>query len=257
MQFAANLSMLFTEVELIKRFQLAKKNGFQLVEVQFPYSLSIDQLKNEINEQKLQLVLHNLPAGNWQAGDRGIACQKERQQEFLEGLEMAIEYANALGVKKLNCLSGIQAKNSTDEKTQEIFCENLIIAAKQLKPFNIELLIEPINTIDIPGFYLSKPSQAFQLVQDLNIENLKVQYDIYHAQKSEGNIVETIRKNIHQIGHIQFADNPGRHEPGTGELNWGFIFNKIKELGYDQYLAAEYIPSQLTENTFNWLKDKY
>jgi hydroxypyruvate isomerase len=255
MKFVANLSMLFTEVSLIERFQLAQLNGFEKVEVQFPYSLSIEEIQIELQKNQLQMVLHNLPAGNWQIGDRGIACQKERQQEFLEGLERAVEYATALGVQKLNCLSGIKSNNTPHQEAKAIFLDNLKVAAKFLATSKIELLIEPINTIDIPGFFLSKPEQAFDYLDELKIDNLKVQYDIYHAQKSQGNVIETIQKNMNKIGHIQFADNPGRHEPGTGELNWPFIFKSIEQFGYDQYIAAEYIPSQTTEKTLEWLKD--
>ena len=255
MQFVANLSMLFTEVPLIERFQLAKFNGFERIEIQFPYSLSIEEIQRELKQNQLQMVLHNLPAGNWHLGDRGIACQKERQQEFLEGLERAVEYATALGVQKLNCLSGIKNSNAQHQETKDIFFDNIRKAAKTLAQSNIELLIEPINAIDIPNFFLSKPDQAFNYLEELKIDNLKVQYDIYHAQRSQGNLIETIQKNIKKIGHIQFADNPGRHEPGTGELNWQFIFKSIEQLGYDQYIAAEYIPSKTTEKTLEWLKD--
>lgn len=254
-KWVANLSMLFTEVPLLQRFELAQKNGFSNVEIQFPYELKIKDIQEALKKHELNLVMHNLPAGNWQLGDRGIACQKERQEEFIRGLDKALEYAQALGVKKLNCLSGIPSRQSNEKEVQATFIDNLEKAALALEKNNIQLLIEPINTIDVPGFYLSHPQRAFELVEQLKISTLKVQFDIYHAQKSQGNILETIEKNIQKIGHIQFADNPGRHEPGTGELQWEFIFSRLKKIGYDEYISAEYIPTKETSRTLKWMKD--
>jgi hydroxypyruvate isomerase len=205
-----------------------------------------------LNRFQLDLVLHNLPAGKWEAGERGIACHPDRIGEFQEGVGEAIKYAKALGVRQLNCLVGIQPQNVKREQAQETVVENLRFAATALAAEQLELLIEPINTFDIPGFFLSGTHQAIDLIGQVNAPNLFVQYDIYHMQRMEGEIAATLKANLPQIRHVQLADNPGRNEPGTGELNYGFLFKWLDEIGYTGWVGCEYKPRTTTEDGLGW-----
>lgn len=253
--FAANLSMLFTEQPLIDRFEAAARAGFSKVEIQFPYELSIAQIKDQLQRHNLQLILINAPAGDWAAGERGIACHSGRIAEFRQGLGKAVNYATALNCRKINILSGVVPDNCSQEKALDVFTDNLKFAAVQLQLADIQLLIEAINTQDIPGFLLHRSQQAFDLIDTVGHPNLKLQYDLYHMQIMEGNITETLRKNLHRIGHIQFADVPGRHEPQTGELNFGNIFQAIDDMGYSDPLSLEYIPATTTLESLSWMSD--
>jgi hydroxypyruvate isomerase len=195
-----------------------------------------------------------LPAGDLDAGERGIACLPDRQAEFREGVSKAIEYAKALGVNQLNCLAG-KAPAGADQKTlHSTFVENLRYAAQELKKANIRLLIEPINTFDIPGFFLNTTKQATHILEEVASDNLFVQYDIYHAQRMEGELANTIEKNLARIGHIQLADNPGRNEPGTGEINYAYLFKFLDRIGYQGWIGCEYKPATSTEAGLGWIK---
>ena len=242
-RFAVNLSMLFTELPLIDRFDAAAKAGFELVEIQFPYELSIDEIKLALQHNNLQLVLINLPAGDWADGERGIACHPDRIDEFDRGLLQALEYAEALGVKKINCLSGIKPEGVSDEDAERTFARNLEQAGETLAAHGIELMAEAINTQDIPGFFLNRSSQLFEIKEHYNIENLQLQYDVYHMQIMEGNLTTTLKNNLSEVGHIQVADVPGRHEPGTGEINFPNLFKAIDAMGYSGVISLEYIPA--------------
>jgi len=253
-QFAANLTMLFNESPFMDRFEKAAKSGFHAVEFLFPYAFSAQEIKQKLEQNKLQLVLHNLPAGDWDAGERGIACLPDRVAEFQSGVTKAIEYAKELGVKQLNCLAGKIPAGIDTELLRKTFVSNLRYASSELKKANIKLLIEPINTFDIPGFYLSKTQQAIAILEEVGSDNLFIQYDIYHAQRMEGEICKTIENNLSKIAHIQLADNPGRNEPGTGEINYTHLFQFIDRISYKGWIGCEYKPATNTEAGLGWIK---
>jgi len=254
-QFAANLTMLFNEAPFMERFERASKAGFKAVEFLFPYAFPASEIKQELDRNQLKLVLHNLPAGDWDAGERGIACLPDRVDEFRTGVTKAIEYAKALGVPQLNCLAGKVLEGVNAKLLHDTFISNLKYAASELKKANLKLLIEPINTFDIPGFYLSTTKQAIDIINEVGADNLYVQYDIYHAQRMEGELSNTIKKNLNKIAHIQLADNPGRNEPGTGEINYPHLFKFIDSLGYSGWIGCEYKPATNTEAGLGWVKN--
>ncbi|QWE13443.1 hydroxypyruvate isomerase [Polynucleobacter sp. AP-Titi-500A-B4] len=253
-QFAANLTMLFTEAPFLERFERASKAGFKAVEFLFPYAFSATEIKELLERNQLKLVLHNLPAGDWDAGERGIACHPDRVDEFRNGVTKAIEYAKVLGVQQLNCLAGKTPEGVDQKVLHATFVENLRFAAAELKKANLNLLIEPINTFDIPGFFLSTTKQAGEVLAEVGASNLLIQYDIYHAQRMEGELANTIEKNLSKIGHIQLADNPGRNEPGTGEINYAYLFNFLDRIGYQGWIGCEYKPASSTEAGLGWIK---
>jgi len=251
-KFAANLTMLFNEVGFLDRFDAAAKAGFTGVEYLFPYDFKADEIVAKLKANNLTQVLHNLPAGNWAGGERGIAVLPDRVDEFKAGVDKAIEYATALGCKQVNCLAGI-AKDVDPKKAHETFVANLKYAAPKLKAAGIKLLIEAINTRDIPGFFLTSTKQALAVINEVGSDNLFVQYDIYHMQIMEGDLARTIEANLPKIAHIQLADNPGRNEPGTGEINYPFLYDFIDKIGYQGWIGAEYKPKSDTVAGLGWL----
>ena len=253
-KLCANLSMLFTEVDFLDRFDKAAEAGFQGVEYLFPYACSIEDIVARLKRNNLTQVLHNLPAGDWDAGERGIACHPDRVAEFEEGVDLAIKYATALGCKQVNVLAGIAPANVSAETLRTTFVNNIKYAADKLAQHGIKLLIEAINTRDIPGFYVTSTEQTLELIAASGSDNIAVQYDIYHMQIMEGDLASTISRNQAQIQHIQLADNPGRHEPGTGEINYPFIFNYLNEIGYTGWIGCEYKPFDSTEKGLGWAK---
>ena len=253
-KFAANLSMLFNEVDFLDRFKAAADAGFEGVEYLFPYAFEKDALVEALQKHGLTQVLHNLPAGDWEAGERGIACHPDRVGEFQEGVGRAIDYGTALGCKQINCLAGIAPDGVADDMLRATFVSNLRFAAPRLKQAGMRMLIEPINTYDIPGFYLNRTDQAIGILDEVGSDNLFVQYDIYHAQRMEGELAKTIEKYLPRIAHIQLADNPGRHEPGTGEINYAWLFRFIDKTGYDGWIGCEYKPAAETRAGLGWIK---
>jgi hydroxypyruvate isomerase len=201
----------------------------------------------------LTQVLHNLPAGNWANGERGIAIMPDRMEEFRRGIASAIDYATALGCKQVNCLSGIAPAGVPDNELRATFVANLTFAASELAKHGIRLLIEPVNRFDIPGFYLHTPDQAASIIADVGSENLFIQYDLYHQQRTQGELIATFRRHQERIAHVQLADNPGRNEPGTGEIAYPFLFDAIDGLGYDGWIGCEYRPRTTTEAGLAWL----
>ncbi|BDT75302.1 hydroxypyruvate isomerase [Polynucleobacter sp. KF022] len=253
-QFAANLTMLFNEHSFMDRFEKAAESGFKAVEFLFPYAYKAGEIRQKLDQNNLRLVLHNLPAGDWDEGERGIACLPDRMDEFKASVAKAIEYAKVLGVGQLNCLAGKAPAGLSQELLQATLIANLRYAAAELKKVNIKLLIEPINTFDIPGFYLSKTQQALEILNEVGVDNVYIQYDIYHAQRMEGELSKTLEKNISRIAHIQLADNPGRHEPGTGEINYAYLFKLIDRIGYQGWIGCEYKPATQTQSGLDWIK---
>jgi len=254
LKFSANLTMMFNEVDFTDRFGRAAKAGFKGVEYLFPYGWSKEQLAHELGKHGLEQVLHNLPAGNWQSGERGIACLPGREGEFQEGVGLAIEYAKVLKCYHLNCLVGKAPQGIASGKVRQTLLNNLRFAAVALEKEKIRLLIEPLNNQDIPEFYLVHTQDALQLFKEIGHPNLWLQYDVYHMQVMEGNLTKTISNNLSRIAHIQIADNPGRHEPGTGEINFTNLFSSINEAGYDGWIGCEYIPAGKTEDGLQWIR---
>jgi hydroxypyruvate isomerase len=253
-RFAANMSMMFTGVPLLDRFERAARAGFLTVEMQFPYETPAAELRRRLLSNRLTMVLHNLPPGDFAAGDRGFACHPGREAEFRTGVATAIEYANALGVPQLNCLAGKAPPGVDDALLRATFVANLRYAAAALKAAGIKLLIEPVNNFDIPGFWLNRTDKALSVMDEVASDNLFLQYDIYHAQRSEGELAATMSKYLDRIAHVQFADNPGRHEPGTGEINFPFLFAHLGRIGYRGFIGCEYMPAGRTEAGLGWLE---
>lgn len=251
-KFAANLTMLFNELPFLDRFAAAKAAGFNGVEYLFPYDFEKAALSEQLQQHGLTQVLHNLPAGNWASGERGIAIFPDRIHEFRDGVARAVEYAKALDCRQVNCLVGITPAGITPAKLRETLVENLRYAADILAKQRIKLLIEPINTRDIPGFFLSGTEQAAQIIAEVGSENLFIQYDIYHMQVMEGDLAPTTRKHLNRIAHIQLADNPGRNEPGTGEINYSFLFQHLDDIGYRGWIGCEYKPKTTTAEGLGW-----
>jgi hydroxypyruvate isomerase len=251
-KFAANLTMLFTEQLFLDRFEHAAKAGFDAVEFLFPYAWPASEIKQRLDAHKLKLVLHNLPAGDWAAGERGIACHPDRAAEFRDGVGKAIEYAKVLGVAQLNCLVGKAPESVAPDVLHKTVVDNLRFAAAELKTAGLRLLIEPINTFDIPGFYLTCTSQALSILDEVGFDNAFVQYDIYHMQRMEGELAATLQKQLVRIGHVQLADNPGRNEPGTGEINYAFLLAHLDRIGYKGHIGCEYKPATTTEAGLGW-----
>jgi hydroxypyruvate isomerase len=254
LKFSANLTMMFNEVDFLARFERASKVGFKGVEYLFPYEWEKEKLADELEKHGLEQVLHNLLAGDWAGGERGIACLPGRVGEFQEGVGLAIEYAKALRCPRLNCLVGITPKEVPPEKVRQTLVNNLRFAAAALEKEGISLLVESLNDQDIPGFYLVHTRDTLQLLGEVNHANLWLQYDIYHMQIMEGNLTKTIRDNLAHIAHMQLADNPGRREPGTGEINFPNLFRFIDEAGYDGWIGCEYKPAGITEDGLGWVK---
>jgi hydroxypyruvate isomerase len=253
-KFAANLSMLFTELPFIERFAAAKSAGFEAVEYLFPYAWDKKELAAALKTNGLIQVLHNLPAGNWEAGDRGVACDPARVAEFRASVPQGIEYATALGCPQINCLAGKLPAGVNPETARSTLIANLKFAAAGLKKANLKLLMEPINYFDIPGFFVNRTDQALAILDDVGSDNLFVQYDIYHAQRMEGELGNNLKNHLARIGHIQLADNPGRHEPGTGEINYSWLFKHLDAIGYTGWIGCEYKPKTNTVDGLGWIK---
>ncbi|MGE0331177.1 MAG: hydroxypyruvate isomerase [Ramlibacter sp.] len=252
-RFAANLSMLFTELPFMDRFAAARDAGFYAVEYLFPYPYDQHALAAQLKRHSLRQVLHNLPAGNWDAGERGIACIPGREEEFRAGVAQAIAYATALHCPQVNCLAGKLPEGVTPGQAHDTLVANLRYAAAALKDAGIRLLLEPVNPFDIPGFYVTRTDQALAIMDAAGSDNLYLQYDIYHAQRTEGELAATIERHLPRIAHIQLADNPGRHEPGTGEINWPWLLARIDALGWRGHIGCEYKPRTSTTDGLGWL----
>ena len=251
-RFAANLSMLFTELDFLDRFEAAARAGFEAVEFLFPYAWPAEAIRERLDRHGLRCVLHNLPPGDWDAGERGLACLPDRREEFESGVERALHYAAVLGVAQLHCLAGVVPDDADACEVHETYVASLRHACRRARDAELRLLIEPINTFDIPGYYLSRPSQAMEIIEAVGEDNLFLQFDIYHAQRMQGELVETMRRLLPRIAHVQFADNPGRHEPGTGEINFDLVFAEMDRMGYAGVVSAEYLPRTTTAASLGW-----
>lgn len=256
MKLAVNLSMIFTEVALLERFALAKKHGFDHVEIQFPYSVSTSEIKQQLDLHGLSLCLINVPAGDLMQGGDGLAGVPGREIEFKHAVEQAIEYANALNVPSINILAGKQPMHADLLPCLHTLAENLKMACAMLSDTDIQPVIEMINGNDMPRFLLQNLAQAQDMLDAVQHPKLKLQYDCYHMTMMGEHLLETLAENLDNIGHIQFADVPRRHEPDTADIDYAKVFEWLKQSDYTGFIAAEYKPSAHSENSFAW-KSKY
>ncbi len=248
-KLAANLSTLFPQLDFLDRFAAAARAGFRYVEYQFPYAWKADELARRARDAKVQVVLHNLPAGDFAKGERGIACLPGREAEFRDGIERGIAYAKAVDCPRLNCLAGLAP---ADEAHFAVLVENVRYAARRLGEAGLQLTLEPINTRSVPGFFLSRSAQALDVLNAAGEGNAFLQYDFFHMQIMEGDLAATVERLLGRIGHIQLADVPGRHEPGTGEVNFAFLLRHLDALGYSGWVGCEYNPRGDTLEGLKW-----
>jgi hydroxypyruvate isomerase len=252
-KFAANLTMLYPDSPFLDRFARARASGFRYVECLFPYEHDLHALATALEQNGLTQVLFNLPAGNWSAGDRGIAAYPDRLAEFRSGVAQAIGAARMLKCRQLNCLVGKRDARIPPGDQRRVMIENLRYAAAALGEQGITLLVEMLNPYDVPDFLIATARTAFAVQEEVGSPNCKVQYDVYHVQRIEGELAATFQKNLARIGHVQIADNPGRHQPGTGEINYRFLLNFLDRIGYSGFVGLEYIPAGTTEESLSWI----
>ncbi len=256
LKFAANLSLLYTEVPFLDRYAMAAQDGFAGVECLFPYDEEADQIRRRLQDHGLQQVLINAPPGVAQAGERGLASLPGRQTECLDGVKKAIDYALILGVPRIHLMAGIVSDRAARAAAHEQYLDTLSKAASLLQGAGLELMIEPINPTDMPGYFLSGQAQARDVLAQVNMENLRLQMDLYHCQRTEGDVTRHIRESFGAglIGHMQIAGAPDRHEPDTGELNYAYVFEQLESLGYDGWIGCEYRPANGTRQGLGWLQ---
>lgn len=253
-RFAANLSMLYPQHDFLDRFAAAAADGFAAVEYLFPYAYNPQELKQRLDDNGLVQALFNAPPGDWDACERGIASLPGREAEFRSGVERALEYAQVLGNDKVHVMAGLLPNEDLRQRHQAVYLENLAFAAKQAKAAGVTILIEPINTRDMPGFFLNRQDQAQDICKQVGADNLKVQFDCYHCQIVEGDLISKLRRDFAGIGHIQIAGVPDRHEPNLGELNYNSLFEEIDRLGYTGWIGCEYRPKGDTSQGLEWLR---
>lgn len=239
----------------MERFEAAAKAGFKQVEFMFPYDYDLTEIKNQLTQNNLKLVLFNLPAGNWAAGDRGIAADPARRQEFRDGVAKAVQAAQYLQVNNVNCLVGKVEAQYGDGEVMDNLLANIGYAAGEFAKTGLNLLIEPVNHYDIPGFYLNTTTQVMEIIEKLGQQNIFLQYDIYHAEREAEDHLAIINTCFQMIKHIQVADNPGRNEPGTGTVDVRKLFALLDEAGYQGYIGLEYKPSANTLDSLNWVQN--
>lgn len=255
LKFSANLSFLYQDKPFLERFAAAAADGFPAVEYLGPYADPKEKVAETLAAAGLKQALFNTPSGDWAGGERGIGCHPDRVDEFRQGVATAIDYATALACPKVNVLAGIAKPGADRQQLEDTFVDNLKYAAPRFADAGIKLLIEPINTRDIPGFFLTTAKDAERILERVGHDNLFIQYDIYHMQVMQGDLVPTYERLKDRIAHIQIADNPGRNEPGTGEINYRFVFAALDRLGYDGYVGCEYKPKAGTSEGLGWMKE--
>lgn len=254
-RIAANLTTLFTDVPQLERFARAKAAGFRHVEVLFPYDAGVEQVAEQARANDLQIVLFNIAAGNRTEGDRGITSHPARVEEFRSEVERAIGWAKELDCPRLHCMAGLRLSDVPFEDQWATFVENARYAGRAFGEHGLTMLVEPLNDRDNPGYFFVGSAMALRLVDEVGLRNVKFQYDIYHMQRGEGELAATIERNLDRIGHIQIADNPGRHQPGTGEINYPFLFAHLDRIGYDGFVSLEYQPLGTTEESLAWIRE--
>lgn len=254
-RFAANLSMMFNEVPFLDRFEAAAKAGFKAVEFLFPYDFKAAEIASRLADNGLQQVLFNAPPGDWAGkGERGMAALPGRQGEFRDAINKALDYATALSCPRLHVMAGLKPAGVARDTLLSTYAANLAWAAEQCASASVKPVIEPINHRDIPGFFLNTTDEAAAIITAIGPEKIGMQFDLYHCQITEGDIVKRVEKHLPLIAHMQVADNPGRNEPGTGEVNWPFVFRKIDELGFRGWIGCEYKPAAETVAGLGWFQ---
>jgi hydroxypyruvate isomerase len=252
--FAANLTMMYNEFEFLDRFDAAAHDGFKGVEFLFPYSFLANELKDRLERNGLTQVLFNAPPGDWTAGERGMAALPGRETEFRRSIERALGYAGMLGTKRLHVMAGLVDEGMDRARCRDVYLQNLAYAAEQAASSGITITIEPINTRDMPGYFLSGQQEAHAICAEVGAANLKVQFDLYHCQIMEGDLARTLRRDIGGIAHMQIAGVPDRHEPDIGEVHYPYLFRLMDELGYDGWVGCEYRPRAGTTEGLGWLR---
>jgi len=253
-KLAANLSMLWTERDFLDRFESAAAAGFKGVEFLFPYAFPAEEIAARLSRHGLEQVLFNMPPGDWEGGERGLACLAGRKGEFQDGVGKAIAYAKALNCPRIHCMAGLAPDGADPAELRATYVENIRFAAEETRKAGLRLVLEPINTRDIPRYFLNTPRQALALIAEIGADNVLLQYDIYHAQVMQGDLARTIEENLALIDHMQLADNPGRNEPGTGEINWDYLLGHIDRLGYAGWIGCEYKPRSGTDAGLGWAR---
>lgn len=251
-RFAANITFLYNEVEFLERFAAARRSDFKAVEFHYPYEFDKSVMCEALESSGLEAALINIPVGDKAKGDNGLACLPGRETDFRAAVALAIDYATALGVPRANCLAGLVPADADRRECHAAFVNNLRFAAGEFRKAGLELMIEPLNSRDVPRFFLNHSRQAVEIIREVGADNVKLQYDLYHMQLMEGALAQTMEELLPFIGHIQFADTPGRHEPGTGELNFDFLFRHIDRIGYSGWTSAEYRPLTTTAASLSW-----
>jgi hydroxypyruvate isomerase len=254
-RFAANLSMLYPQHDFLARFGAAASDGFEAVEYLFPYDFTAAEIKLRLEDFGLTQALFNAPPGDWANGERGIASLPGRESEFRSGFQKALEYAAVLGNDRIHVMAGLLPNEALRQKHHAVYLENLSHAAQEAAKVGITVLIEPINTRDMPGFFLNRQDQGQAVCKEVGADNLKVQFDFYHCQIVEGDVTSKLRRDFAGIGHIQIAGVPDRHEPNTGEVNYPWLFEEIDRLGYTGWVGCEYRPKGDTSEGLQWLRD--
>lgn len=253
-QFAANLSLMYSEHAFLDRFAAAKGDGFAGVEFLFPYEFEANEIRTRLQAAGLEQVLFNAPPGDWAAGERGLASLPGREDEFRRGFELALEYAGVLGNQRLHVMAGLLQPGVERARQRDIYLDNLAHAAHAAAAVGITVLIEPINSRDMPGYFLNRQAEAHAVCREVGADNLKVQCDLYHCQIVEGDLAATLRRDIAGIGHIQIAGVPQRHEPDIGEINYPYLFALMDELKYAGWVGCEYRPRGGTSAGLGWLR---
>ncbi|MFM8624380.1 MAG: 2-oxo-tetronate isomerase [Betaproteobacteria bacterium] len=254
-RFAANLSMMYNEVPFLDRFAAAAADGFEAVEFLFPYDHPPEEIAHRLQSHGLEQVLFNLPPGDWAAGERGMACLPGREAEFARSVQTALPYARATGCRRLHAMAGIVPQQGVSlAQARATYVANLRDAAQTLAPHGITLLIEPINTRNMPGYFLNYQQQAHDVLAEVDRPNLKVQMDFYHCQVMEGDLMRRLQKHVGGVGHVQIAGVPDRHEPDTGEVRYDYLFDQLDALGYEGWIGCEYIPAGATSAGLGWLR---
>ncbi len=252
-RFAANLSMMFTDVPFIERFGRAAKAGFEAVEFLFPYDFAPEKLAEELKKNDLKQALFNMPAGKWDEGERGMAAIPGREKEFRDNVDKALEYALALDCKCLHAMAGVV--NGLDLKEcEKTFIENFRYAADKVAPHGITVLTEPINTRNMPGYFVNHQLDGLRLMEEVGRKNVAVQFDLYHAQIMDGDLTRLTEKMAGKFAHVQVASVPDRHEPDEGELNFSYIFEVLDRVGYKGFIGCEYNPRGKTEDGLGWFQ---
>jgi hydroxypyruvate isomerase len=254
-RFAANLSMLYPQHDFLARFSAAASDGFEAVEYLFPYDFTAAEIKLRLEDFGLTQALFNAPPGDWGKGERGIASLPGRENEFRDGFQKALEYAAVLGNDRIHVMAGLLPDEGMRQKHHAVYLENLSFAAQEAAKAGITVLIEPINTRDMPSFFLNRQDQGQAVCKEVGADNLKVQFDFYHCQIVEGDVISKLRRDFAGVGHIQIAGVPDRHEPNIGEVNYPWLFEEIDRLGYTGWVGCEYRPKGDTSEGLQWLRD--